>query len=530
MLVINYNGNKPTTDYFKYSVQGNNKADAIKFLVSLNQDGLVFDNTYHIYAKVQCGDDGFYDKVELSNIEFNDSENLLIAIFNLESKHTSHRQIEVSLCCENIAQEIVWQTQIVKVNIANGIPAEEEIENNYPSVLAQLQQQIDELKQQSGGATEVQIKRVWLSYDDGKSLRCDFLGDNTTDDFVNDSTRIWYNFETTPINSKMEEEIKNGRFVIRLDYPLKSRSHITRTSTMETPSVIEAPTRKQGVGTRGYLYSFNKAIYRPSEKAIRYRNILLNSLIFIDEDDIKVNNYGEKYIHKKVSLFDYINKSCKFSELSETETEALSLSPITNEWIRNEEQGAKVFRDCLNGVYAIGIPHAFSHGEYAEDEQSTLFTGTKRMKMYQGQVEFPNNSVVYGKTNSGKLNPAFTCYTPLAIANLDHVVNHLALESPYYIRSHHKKYVFGECSSQNYYVMVQPDDSNPATKSITRTAYMSVKPRCAILNDDYENSAKAFVKTYPQSEQQIRLFCKAIIVGRYGVNFIPLFRTIITQK
>ena len=529
MLVINYNGNKPTTDYFKYSVQGNNKADAIKFLVSLNQDGLVFDNTYHIYAKVQCNDDGFYDKVELSNIEFNDSENLLIAIFNLESKHTSHRQIEVSLCCENIDQEIVWQTQIVKVNIANGIPAEEEIENNYPSVLAQLQQQIDELKQGgggSGGATEVQIKRVWLSYDDEKSLRSDFIGSSTENNFVNDSTHIWYNFETTPINSKMEEEIKNGRFVIRLDYPLKNRSRITNSADTETPVILRTSTRKQGVGTRGYLYSFNKEQYYPSENAIQYRDILLNSLIFVNEDDIKINSYGEKYIHKKVSLFDYINKSCRFRENDTT----ISLSPITNEWINTDEMGELFFRSFLNATYTIGIPHTFSNGENITDDISELYVGTKRMKMYQGSHSFPPKDHTIGKNNSAKLNPAFTCYTPLAIESLGYNIDKLILESPYYIRSRSKLYYFAECSSQYYFVIIDHDNI-PAKKKVTNTAYMSARPRCAILNDDYENNEKAFIKTYPQSDQQIKLYCKAILIaGHYGADYVPIFRTLITQK
>ena len=155
MLVINYNGNKPTTDYYKFSVQGNNKADVIRFLVQLNQSGLSFDENYHFYAKVQCVDDDFYDKVELDDFEFSYSENLLKANFKLESKHTSHKQIEVSLSCEDLrrSKQIVWQTQIVKVAISNGVNADEEIANLYPTILEQLQEQIDELKEGGGGGS-----------------------------------------------------------------------------------------------------------------------------------------------------------------------------------------------------------------------------------------------------------------------------------------------------------------------------------------------------------------------------------------
>lgn len=519
MLVINYNGNKPTTDYFKYSVQGNNNADTIRFLVSLNQEGLVFNNTYHIYAKVQCDDDSFYDKVELSDIEFIDSENLLVANFNLESKHTSHKQIEVSLCCENIDQEIVWQTQIVKIGIANGIPAEEEIAKDYPTILAQLQQQIDELKQGgggSGGSTEVEIKRVWLSYDDKKSIRSDFLGGVDNTNFINDSTRIWYNFETTPINSKMEEEIKNGRFVIRLDYPLKNRSKFSCSAQYELPHFMNTPTKKQGVGTRGYLHSFNEDYYRG--KGIKFRDILLRSLIFVNESDIKVNDYGEKYIHKKISLFDYINRTCEFNVGG-------VLSPITNEWINNDPQGMSMFDNELDSHYSLGIPHTFSTGTPFETD-SYLFAGTQRMKMYVGLKTFPT-ATQFGRTNSSKLNPAFSCYTPLKCEG-DTTPVLLILSSPYYVRSGRKSFLF-QNTGNGYFLIKEGEELKG--KKITKKAYMSARPRCAILNDDYENSRKAFIRTYPQSEQQIRLFCKIVRdIDDFGVQYMPIFRTLITQK
>ena len=218
MLVINYNGNKPITDYYKFSVQGNNLADKIRFLISLNQSGLVFDENYHYYAKVQCVDDDFYDKVELSEIVFDDVKNLLSLDFALESKHTCHKAIEISISCENLESELVWQTQIVKVAIPNGVYADEEIAGKFPTILEDLQRQIDELKQQGGGggASSVEIEKVWLTYDDKKSIRSDYLGryivdpDDPESDipFVNDSTRIWVNFKTTPINDQMEQEIK----------------------------------------------------------------------------------------------------------------------------------------------------------------------------------------------------------------------------------------------------------------------------------------------------------------------------------
>jgi hypothetical protein len=67
-------------------------------------------------------------------------------------------------------------------------------------------------------------------------------------------------------------------------------------------------------------------------------------------------------------------------------------------------------------------------------------------------------------------------------------------------------------------------------KAGTKKAYMSARPRCAILNDDYETS-KAFIKNYPQSKQQIKLMCKIIAnISVDELDIMPIFRMIITPK
>jgi hypothetical protein len=528
MLVISYNGNKPTTDYYKYSVQGNNNADIIRFSVSLTQGSLVFSDLFHIYAKVQSVDDDFYDKVELTDVEFDDSENLLNAHFLLESKHTSHRQIEVSLCCENIDSEIVWQTQLVKIAIANGVQSEEEIANHYPTILAQLQQQIDELKQQGGGggSSEVEIKRVYLTYDDKCSIVSDVLGlldippyspnPNPTQ-FVNDSTRIWVNFETTPISSAIEDEIKKGRFIIRLDY------HIPNNKTMggfiHTNTTLKkvGKTRK-GVGSRSFTHKFSILSNHYYKK-----EILLNSLIFVNEEDIKVNRYGEKYVHKKISFFDYVNKTCVISRFKDNEKG--TLDPITNEWVRSD--GANFFDEYLQDHYALGVPHLHMHGQDIVDDienTPTFFNGVGKNKLYSYNGRFSTcmldkrySNDTYYLNNSAKLNPAFTCYCPfkLSITTTDRFL----IRSPYYI------------SNRDFAHLHISGASAVMTTHDSPFGYMSARPRCAIVNDDYENAEYSFLKTFPQSDQQIRLYCKNIRdIDDMGFLYMPIFRMLITQK
>ena len=138
MLVINYNGNKPTTDYFKYSVQGNNNADVVCFSLATKQGKLDLNNyDYKVYVRCKCEDDDFVDKVEITN-DVSVVSNQLLCKWTLLRKHTVNRQLLVSLSFEDSNNEVVFQTQLVKITIANGIDVDEEIANTYPTILQQL--------------------------------------------------------------------------------------------------------------------------------------------------------------------------------------------------------------------------------------------------------------------------------------------------------------------------------------------------------------------------------------------------------
>ena len=152
MLVINYNGNKPTTDYFKFSVQGNNNADVVRFCLSKQQNKNDLSSC-KVYAQAYCEEDGFIDKVEITD-NMSIVGNQLSVDWTLLKKHTVNRQLQVSLSFEDTVNEIVWQTQIVKINIANGINADEEMINSYPSVIQQMRDDIDNDKVRIGTLEE----------------------------------------------------------------------------------------------------------------------------------------------------------------------------------------------------------------------------------------------------------------------------------------------------------------------------------------------------------------------------------------
>lgn len=215
MLVINYNGNKPTTDVFKYSVLGNNNADVVRFCLSKQQGNIDLEG-YKVYAQAYCEEDDFIDKVEITdNVSI--VENQLQVDWTLLRKHTVNRQLKVSLSFEDEDNEVVWQTQLVRINICDGINADEEIENSYPTIIEELKNnkvsciQVDEhllvskaFEQTKGkpfmttNRDIVRISKVGEKYgvscwrEDGYGSVANITGDNDLDSIINDT--IEYNF------------------------------------------------------------------------------------------------------------------------------------------------------------------------------------------------------------------------------------------------------------------------------------------------------------------------------------------------
>lgn len=147
MLVINYNGNKPTTDYFKFSVQGNNNADVVRFCLEKKQ-GKIDLSGYKVYVQAYCEEDDFIDKVEITD-NVNIVDNQLSADWTLLKKHTVNRQLQVSLSFEDLDNEVVWQTRIVKITIANGIDADKEMINKYPTIIEKMLKQLAQPKEKN---------------------------------------------------------------------------------------------------------------------------------------------------------------------------------------------------------------------------------------------------------------------------------------------------------------------------------------------------------------------------------------------
>lgn len=124
MLVVNYNGNKPISNYFKYGVEGNNNTDVIRFVLSKIQSYIDLSTSDTIKVRVRNDDEDFVEEYDIGENMTNVVDNTFFVDFPLPSEITQLSNVEISLCFSK--ESDVWQTQTFKLKLMSGIIIEEE--------------------------------------------------------------------------------------------------------------------------------------------------------------------------------------------------------------------------------------------------------------------------------------------------------------------------------------------------------------------------------------------------------------------
>lgn len=519
MLIINYNGNKPISNSYNYSVNGNNNADVIKFVLNGYQGDLWLGD-YSIYANIQDELGDFIDKVELDLETLQiDNDGILSIELKLMKKHTENKSILLSLSFED--ESVVWKTQTVKININCGVSADEEIENNYPTILQQLEERIRELEQGGGssGVSDVAIERVWLTYTKKKEyMKLNYLaGYNNDGDYIfNNPADIFLNIKTTVIDSKIEEQIKNNRFVIRLDYPQKHKGILKWDDDVGQFNYFSNKEHRSPNNFRAGYRSFANSLYFINQLTREYEKIakadlLLKSLIFVKESDIKTNNIGEKYIQIQMTFADYIKKL---------------YTPTTDyQWLDDIDTILSDWEEYIAERYIAGLPST-SIGLGTRETYKHFNAGSNVFKSTTSR----QTSVVREFVIGGKFIPCYNAFAPMIIQNKpdefwDGTIYEI-FDCPFTINRKIRQYYLGKSISTDHFQVVRKNGKEMEKSIGCMTA---VKPRCCVLTEDYlTNTTNMWAKKYSQSTQNIRTFCKS---GIYRSDFaVMAFRIAITRK
>lgn len=378
---------------------------------------------------------------------------------------------------------------------------------------------------------DVEIKRIWLSYDPNSR----FIGANylvgkyyTYEDneeiehqCVNDASKIFINFKTSSITKAIENEIAAGHFVIRFDYPVRFKNNgfrnlLDRESSAEWHNTEMAKRVKGGKPSGHGARSFTYNLFERKESDAAF---LVNSLIWITPEDIKTDKYGEKYIFKKLSFVELMNKFWDSSE---------GLNSLT---ILDEES-----KDYLIGnwdkVTVGGIPQLFlSHEDETQQELSAnnayrgatyvpaglSYTGNNQ-HLYQ--IPSGNSVDSMAKIDSMpkyKFDAMYNMYAPLQIktSNSTFIFSDLPIDSMFLLQKNCHVKVSSSIqtgSGNSFYAMRSAENQSKLHLKFFRTA---VRPRCCIIDENYATKAKEegsiWLKKFPLAKQGIYSTYKTII-------------------
>lgn len=102
----------------------------------------------NVYLKLEGSNDSeppvYFDKIKINEINVDSAEQTLSFDYVLTAKSTAYRRLKVQVQIENSEGDFVEQSKIAEIVLDESVRADHEIEDTYPSVLTDLQRQIDE--------------------------------------------------------------------------------------------------------------------------------------------------------------------------------------------------------------------------------------------------------------------------------------------------------------------------------------------------------------------------------------------------
>lgn len=143
MTIIDFR-NKNVSEY-RFAVIGNSNFDRVYLYSGFPQ----FATDCSIYLKVRSNEDNYVDKIAIVSEDISVDDGALLCKWTMGAVSTQCKKLYLQLQFERETGEIIAQTGIVGLTLADTINVDELIPIIYPQVLKELKKQINELKKDS---------------------------------------------------------------------------------------------------------------------------------------------------------------------------------------------------------------------------------------------------------------------------------------------------------------------------------------------------------------------------------------------
>lgn len=310
---------------------------------------------------------------------------------------------------------------------------------------------------------EMKIIQDDMAFDENApASRCryDYV-DDSRGNGRNDPKFAYLHIKSSFIDDYAEQQIREGNFIIRFDYP----------------TFYQARSRKMKGNGR---YSFVKNLYMGNGGSyLGDAEDIERSFLYINQTDIKTDGRGRKFIYKKIPIVDVLNRLWKFNDYGE-------VSEATDDYFD----------------YDKGFLDQVRVGGAVQTHENTFLGGGPSRKRDSGTVKYGYTDFSY-RLHSGELSH----YGPAHQSpNKDAMLLHYW--APFMI-FHETE--FSTIFARQKYLRAQLRNDNMnggMTRMLKFASEAVVKPRFAILDPDYdvvEGNDSMWVKKYPQYKK--RLYC-----------------------
>ena len=339
------------------------------------------------------------------------------------------------------------------------------------------------------GVEDVQIEKIYLKHTNREkvlTLDNQIVAEDDKGEYkyCNDAEKSKICIKTTRIDSRIENEIKAGRFVIRFNYPVKGRK-------------------------RGFTNHLTDG------------DIKMNGIIFITEDNVYENAYGEKYIYYEESFKNFVNRfflvDDGYTEFENFNNNAEHSSLLNAFFLAKEDGDVSSF---------AGVPH---FNEENEHNWGTWGTGLSKLKL---PLSYNGDNIIFGKDEIGSIqfiqkmwaDTKHNFWCPLWFADYSSLEEFVVISSFAWRKKVSVKATNCKFTRANA-PLINPSSSGGDTPAIYRFVRngrkikrrflekVCLNPSCAILNLDYASlteNENCWLKTYSQSKQKINLGINAV--------------------
>lgn len=140
-MLVQFKNGQPCSYDNMVTIQGNNLVDLLEFKCD-TKPSFEIDSETKIYLKVSADSGDYSDKLPLEVISHNPLHFSLI----LTHKTTKHKLLSAQIIIEK--DEYLWQLKKIHLHFFDTVKADEEIEEDYPTVLESIEKRLDCLSEQ----------------------------------------------------------------------------------------------------------------------------------------------------------------------------------------------------------------------------------------------------------------------------------------------------------------------------------------------------------------------------------------------